>query len=139
MSQCAGRINCRLSLLLQVGIQGVKALEGRHRYQEVAPHVAHHTLHHPLVIALARSPESVLEQVVGLQLGEGTSALAPAVPQTLLAEHHGRFFQIIGKKGFLCPPATSAVLFIYPCALELDCQGPPAGQCIAKGSPDRIR
>ena len=52
--------------LLQVGIQGVKALEGRHRYQEVASHVAHHPLHLPLVIALARSPEPVLEQVVGL-------------------------------------------------------------------------
>ena len=52
--------------LLQVGIQGVKALEGRHGYQEVAAHVAHHPFHLPLVIALAMTAEPVLEQVVGL-------------------------------------------------------------------------
>ena len=51
--------------LLQVGIQGVKALEGRHRYQEVAAQVAHHFLDLPLVIALARAAEPVLEPVVG--------------------------------------------------------------------------
>ena len=36
-----------------------------------------------LVIALAGTPEPVLEQVVGLQLGEGPGALTPAVPQYL--------------------------------------------------------
>ena len=40
-------------------------------------------LHLPLVVALARAPEPVVEQVVGLQLGEGTGALAPAVSQYL--------------------------------------------------------
>ena len=65
--------------LLKVDIQGVKALEGRHRYQEVAADVADHPLH--LVIALARATEPVLEQVVGLQLGEGTGPLTTTVPQ----------------------------------------------------------
>ena len=36
-----------------------------------------------LVIALAGTPEPVLEQVVGLQLREGPGALTPAVPQYL--------------------------------------------------------
>ena len=42
------------------------------------------------------------------------------------------------QEGFSCPPAASAVLFIYPCGIAMDCQGPPAGQCIAKGSSERM-
>ena len=38
-------------------------------------------IHLTLVIALAGAAEPVVEQVVGLQLGEGTGALATAVPQ----------------------------------------------------------
>ena len=67
--------------LLQVGVQRLKALEGRHRHQEVAAHVAHHPLHLPLVIALARSPEPVLEPVVGLQLGKRPGPLTTTIPQ----------------------------------------------------------
>ena len=66
---------------LQVGVQRLKALEGRHRHQEVPPHVAHHALHLPLVVALGGTAEPVIEKVVGLKLGEGPGALAPAVPQ----------------------------------------------------------
>ena len=40
-------------------------------------------LHLAFVIALAGAAEPVLEQVVGLQLGEGAGALTPAVPQYL--------------------------------------------------------
>ena len=74
-------VHSHQAALLQVGIQGVKALEGRHEYQEVAAHVAHHPFHLPLVIALARTAEPVLEPVVGLQFGEGSGPLAPAVAQ----------------------------------------------------------
>ena len=44
---------------------------------------AHHALHLSLVVTLARTAEAVLEQVVGLKLGEGPGALSPAVPQYL--------------------------------------------------------
>ena len=44
---------------------------------------AHHALHLSLVFALARTAEAVLEQMVGLKLGEGPGALSPAVPQYL--------------------------------------------------------
>ena len=67
--------------LLQVGVQRLEALEGWHRHQEVAPHIADQALHLPLVVALAGAPEPVLEQVVGLELGEGACALATAVSQ----------------------------------------------------------
>ena len=66
---------------LQVGIQGIKALEGRDGRQEIAPRVAHQALHLTLVIALAGAAEPVIEQVVGLELGEGPGALAPTVAQ----------------------------------------------------------
>ncbi len=64
---------------LQVGIQGIEALEGRHRHQEVAAHVPHQLLHLAFVVALPGAAEPVLEQVVGLQLGECSRALAAAV------------------------------------------------------------
>ena len=66
-----------------MGIQRLKTLEGGHRYQEVAPHVTHHPLHlHlTLVIALARTHKLILEQVVGLQLGESPGALALTASQ----------------------------------------------------------
>ena len=67
--------------LFQMGIQRIEALEGRHRHQKVSSHVPHQALHLAFVIALAGTPEPVLEQVVGLQLGEGAGALAPAVSQ----------------------------------------------------------
>ena len=68
---------------LQVGIQRLKTLHRRYRRQEVAPRVAHHPLDIPLVIALAGTTEPVLEQVVGLQLGEGPGALPASVAQYL--------------------------------------------------------
>ena len=34
-------VHARQAALLQVGVQRLKTLEGRHRHQEVAPHVAH--------------------------------------------------------------------------------------------------
>ena len=67
--------------MLQVGIQRLEIREGRYGHQKVAAHVAHQALHLTLVIALAGAAEPVVEQVVGLQLGEGTGALATAVPQ----------------------------------------------------------
>ena len=74
-------VHARQAAPFQVGVQRLKALEGRHRHQEVAPHIAHHALHLPLVVPLAGTTEPVLEQVVGLELGEGPGALSPAVPQ----------------------------------------------------------
>ena len=68
---------------LQVAIESLEALEGRHRHQEVSPGVSHQSLYFSLVIALAGTPETVVEQVVGLDLGEGPGALASAVAQYL--------------------------------------------------------
>ena len=50
---------------LQVGVQRGEALEGRYGRQKVPPHVAHHAFDFPLVVALPRAAEPVLEQVVG--------------------------------------------------------------------------
>ena len=72
---------------LQVGIERIEALEGRHRNQEVSAHIPHQALHLAFVIALAWPTEPVLEQVAGLELGEGAGALSPAVPQDL---RHGQ-------------------------------------------------
>ena len=72
---------------LQVGIQRIKALEGRHRHQEVSAHIPHQALDLALVIALAWTAEPVLEQVVRLELGEGAGKLTPAIPQDL---RHGQ-------------------------------------------------
>ena len=66
---------------LQVGVQGIKALEGRDRHQEVAPHIADHPLDLPLVVALAGTAEPVIEQVVRLEFREGPGALPPSIPQ----------------------------------------------------------
>ena len=66
---------------LQVSVQRIEALEVGDGNQEVAADAAHHPLHLTLVVALAGTAEPVLEQVVGLDLGEGSGALAPAVPQ----------------------------------------------------------
>ena len=64
-----------------MGIERGEALEGRYGHQEVAPDVAHHALDFSLVVALARTAEPVLEQVVGLELGERPGALSPAIAQ----------------------------------------------------------
>ena len=64
-----------------MGIERLKALEGGHRHQEIAPRVAHQTLDLAFVIALAGTSEPVLEQVVRLELAEGPGALSPAIAQ----------------------------------------------------------
>ena len=53
----------------------------RDRHQEVAPCVAHQPFDLPLVVALARSSETIGEQIVGLQLAEDPGALAGAIPE----------------------------------------------------------
>ena len=65
----------------RLGIQRLETLKRRYRHQEVAPHVAHHPLHLPLVIALAGTTKPVLEQVMGLQLGKRPRALAATIAQ----------------------------------------------------------
>ena len=69
--------------VFQVGVQRIEALEGRDGRQEVATYVPHHPFDLSLVVALAGTPEPVLEQVVGLEFSEGPGALPPAVPQDL--------------------------------------------------------
>ena len=69
--------------LFQVGIERIKAFEGRHRHQKVSAHIADQAFHLAFVIALTGAAEPVLEQVVGLELGEGAGALTPAVAQYL--------------------------------------------------------
>ena len=52
-------------------------------HQEVSPRITHQALDLAFVITLAGTPEPVIEQVVGLEPGEGTDALTAAVPQYL--------------------------------------------------------
>ena len=59
----------------------IKALEGRDGHEEVAPHISHQAFDLSFVVALAGTPEPVLEEVVGLKLGKGTGALTSAVTQ----------------------------------------------------------
>ena len=61
--------------------RSLKALEGRDRHQEVAPHIADHPLDLPLVVALAGTAEPVREQVVGLEFREGPGAFTASIPQ----------------------------------------------------------
>ena len=58
-------------------VQGIDALDPRHRHQEVAPDEAYQ----PLDLALAGPAEPVLEQVVRLELREDTRSLPRAVAQ----------------------------------------------------------
>ncbi len=74
-------IHPRQAATLQVGVQGLKALEGWRRRQEVAPHIPGHPLDLPLAVALAGTAEPVIEQVVGLEFREGPGALPPSIPQ----------------------------------------------------------
>ena len=64
-----------------MGVQRIKALEGRDRHQEVAPHIADLPLDLPLVVALAGTAEPVIEQVVGLEFREGPGAFTASIPQ----------------------------------------------------------
>jgi len=53
-------------------VQDREALEHRDRHQKVAPREADEPLNLALVVALARSTEPILEQVMRLQLTEHT-------------------------------------------------------------------
>ena len=64
-------------------VQRLEALEARHRYHVIAPAEADHALHGALVVALARPAEPVVEEVMRLQLREGTGALAGSVAEDL--------------------------------------------------------
>ena len=50
-------------------------------HQKVPTHVAHYALDLAFVIAPAGTAEPVIEQVVGLELGEGAGPLAAAIAQ----------------------------------------------------------
>ena len=77
-------VHPRQAALIQGGIQHLEALEGGHRHQEVPSHVAHQAFHLPLVVALAGTPpEPVLEQVVGLEFGEGLGTFPASVSRCL--------------------------------------------------------
>ena len=67
--------------LLQVDVESLEAIERWDRHEEVASGVSDHTLNLPLVVALARTSEPVLEQVVGLKLSEHACAPASTVSQ----------------------------------------------------------
>ena len=66
-----------------MGVQSIEALEGRRRHQKVAPHVADHAFDLPLVVALAGTPKPVIEEVVGLEFGEGPGAFTASITQYL--------------------------------------------------------
>ena len=65
----------------KMGVQRREAVEHRDRHQEVAPRITDQPFDLALVVALARSAEPVLEQVMRLQLAEHPRALPLAVTQ----------------------------------------------------------
>ena len=67
--------------LLEVGVESLEAIERWDRNKEVPPGVSDHTLDLALVVALARTSEPVLEQVVRLKLCEHSCASATTVSQ----------------------------------------------------------
>ena len=64
-----------------MGIERIKALEGRYGHQKVAPHIADHPFDLALVVALAGTTEPVIEQVVGLESREGPGAFTASITQ----------------------------------------------------------
>jgi len=69
------------ALHLQVGVQALEVLERGDGHQEVPASIPHQTFHLPLIISLARTAKPVIEQVVGLQLGEHPGPLTAAISQ----------------------------------------------------------
>src|ERR1700682_615489 len=69
------------AVLQQLGVEFREAGCPWDRHHEVAPRVADQPFNLALVVALARTPEAVGEQVVGLQLAEDFSPQPPAVAQ----------------------------------------------------------
>ena len=69
------------ALLLQPGVQIIETVEARHRHQEVPPAITDCAFDITLVIALARTAESVLKEIVRLQLRESSGALPGSVPE----------------------------------------------------------
>ena len=67
--------------LQQLRVELSEAGRVRDRHHEVAPRVADQPFDLALVVALARPPEAVGEQVVRLQLAEDPSPLPPAIAQ----------------------------------------------------------
>ena len=65
----------------EMGVQAVEGLEPWHRHQEVPAAIADETFHLTLVVAFTRTPEAILEQIVGPQLTEHPCPLAPAVTE----------------------------------------------------------
>ena len=54
----------------QMRVECIPTGEARHRHHEVAPRVTHQPLHLALIVALGRSPELGVEQIVTGQFGE---------------------------------------------------------------------
>src|SRR5208282_3232393 len=71
------------ALLQKVGVQFLPATPMRHRYQKVPPGVAHQSFQRSLVVALARTPELLREQIVALQLTKRLRLLPLTVAQDL--------------------------------------------------------
>jgi hypothetical protein len=69
------------ALLFEIGVEVVEAVEGWNGNQEVTAYVAHKTFNLALVVAFGWTTEAVLEQIVGLQLTEDSSALSPTITQ----------------------------------------------------------
>ena len=53
----------------------------RNRHHEVSPRIAHQSFHLPLVVAFARTPELLREQVMTLQFAERPCLGARSIPQ----------------------------------------------------------
>ena len=71
------------ALLLQPGVQRIEALEPWRGDQEVAAAISNSALDMAFVITLGGPAELVVEQIVGLQLGEGPGPFALAVATDL--------------------------------------------------------
>ena len=68
-------------MLLQMSIEGIEALERWNGHQEVPADIADQTFYFALIVPFAWTAEPVLEQVVGLKLGEHPGPLPATISQ----------------------------------------------------------
>ena len=69
------------AVLLQMSIEGIEALERWNGHQEVPADIADQTFYFALIVPFAWTAKPVLEQVVGLKLGEHPGPLPATISQ----------------------------------------------------------
>ena len=100
------------ALLLQMDIEGVPAREPGTRRHEVPPGKANHPLHITLVVALAGTAITILEQVMRLQPAEGPRSLPRAIRQD--ARHQALVIVVENRLGNAAKEGEGSVVSVQP-------------------------